>query len=85
MTIYVFLLSFNLPFLLQDLFFQYSLNNFLHAQVETCVKYAFCCVTQPSTPKTSPTSPSKSIPETSDDTKQGKMLICRQNPEEALT
>ena len=29
---------------LQDLFFQYSLNNFLHAQVEICVKYAFCCV-----------------------------------------
>ena len=35
---------------LQDLFFQYSLNNFLHAQVEICVKYAFCCVNPPPPP-----------------------------------
>ncbi len=34
----------------QDLFFQYSLNNFLHAQVETCIKYAFCCVNAPLAP-----------------------------------
>ena len=41
--------------LLQDLFFRYSLNNFLHAQVDQCINFVFTWAPAPPlTPSPSP-------------------------------
>ena len=46
--------------LLQDLFFRYSLNNFLHAQVDQCINFVFTWAPAPPLPP-SPSPPLATI------------------------
>ena len=45
----------------QDLFFKYSLNNFLHAQVEQCITFLFTWNPQQQLPDMSNTDPEESF------------------------
>ena len=45
----------------QDLFFKYSLNNFLHAQVEQCITFLFTWNPQQQLPDMSNAVPEESI------------------------
>ena len=45
----------------QDLFFKYSLNNFLHAQVEQCITFLFTWNPQQQLPDMSNTVPEESF------------------------
>ena len=46
----------------QDLFFKYSLNNFLHAQVEQCITFLFTWSPQPQIPDISATGSNETVP-----------------------
>merc|ERR1712226_968647 len=48
--------------ILLDLFFKYSLNNFLHAQVEQCITFLFTWSPQPPIPDISATGSNETVP-----------------------
>ena len=53
----------------QDLFFKYSLNNFLHAQVEQCITFLFTWNPQQQLPDISKTVPEESFLEKNENSK----------------
>ena len=52
--------------ILLDLFFEYSLNNFLHAQVEQCITFLFTWTPQQPLPDLN-TAPSETMPNLTED------------------